>query len=66
MIVTSNSDLSADQSKELFTLISIVNYLNSANNSIQIRFSSLVAKKEGINEKFSILKEEQLIDFHKQ
>ena len=43
-----------------------MNYLNSANNSIQIRFSSLVAKKEGINEKFSIQEEEQLIDFHKQ
>ena len=40
--------------------------MNSANNSIQIRFSSLVAKKEGINEKFSIQEEEQLIDFHKQ
>ena len=66
LINTSKSDLSADQSKELFTLISIVNYLNSANNSIQIRFSSLVAKKEGINEKFSIQEEEQLIDFHKQ
>tara|TARA_Y100000739_G_C20611638_1_gene468976 strand:+ start:2581 stop:4335 length:1755 start_codon:yes stop_codon:yes gene_type:complete len=66
LINTSKSDLSADQSKELFTLISIVNYLNSANNSIQIRFSSLVAKKEGINEKFSIQEQEQLIDFHKQ
>ena len=66
LINTSKSDLSADQSKELFTLISIVNYLSSANNSIQIRFSSLVAKKEGINEKFSIQEEEQLIDLHKQ
>ena len=44
LITTSKSDLSSNQSKELFTLVSIVNYLNSMNDLIQLRFTSLVAK----------------------
>ena len=66
LITTSKSDLSSNQSKELFTLVSIVNYLNSMNDLIQLRFNSLVAKKEGINEEFSDLDQEEIIDYHKR
>jgi len=66
LIITSKSDLSSNQSKELFTLVSIVNYLNSMNDLIQLRFNSLVAKKEGINEEFSDLDQEEIIDYHKR
>ena len=66
LITTSKSDLSSNQSKELFTLVSIVNYLNSMNDLIQLRFTSLVAKKEGINEEFSDLDQEEIIDYHKR
>ena len=66
LITTSKSDLSSNQSKELFTLVSIVNYLNSMNDLIQLRFTSLVAKKEGINEEFSNVDQEDIIDYHKR
>ena len=66
LITTSKSDLSSNQSKELFTLVSIVNYLNSMNDLIQLRFTSLVAKKEGINEEFSNVDQKEIIDYHKR
>jgi len=66
LITTSKSDLSSNQSKELFALVSIVNYLNSMNDIVQLRFSSLVAKKEGINQEFSLQDQEEIIDYHKR
>ena len=66
LITTSKSDLSSNQSKELFSLVSIVNYLNSMNDLIQLRFASLVAKKEGINEEFTDLDQAEIIDYHKR
>ena len=66
LITTSKSDLSSNQSKELFSLVSIVNYLNSMNDLIQLRFTSLVAKKEGVNEEFTDLDQAEIIDYHKR
>ena len=66
LITASKSDLSSNQSKELFTLVSIVNYLNSTNDLIKVRFVSLVSKKEGINEEFSEADQQEIIDFHKR
>jgi len=66
LIATSKSDLSSSQSKELFTLVSIVNYLGSMNDLIKLRFVSLVSKKEGINEEFSETDQKEIIDYHKR
>ena len=66
LIATSKSDLSSSQSKELFTLVSIVNYLGSMNDLIKLRFVSLVSKKEGINEEFSETDQNEIIDYHKR
>ena len=66
LIATSKSDLSSSQSKELFTLVSIVNYLGSMNDLIKLRFVSLVSKKEGINEQFSDTDQNEIIDYHKR
>ena len=66
LITASKSDLSSNQSKELFTLVSIVNYLSSMNNLIKVRFVSLVSKKEGINEDFSDTDQQEAIDYHKR
>ena len=66
LIATSKSDLSSSQSKELFTLVSIVNYLGSMNDLIKLRFVSLVSKKEGINEEFSDTDQNEIIDYHKR
>ena len=46
--------------------VSIVNYLNSTNDLIKVRFVSLVSKKEGINEEFSEADQQEIIDFHKR
>ena len=66
LITTSKSDLSSKQSKELFTLMSIVNYLGSMNDLIKVRFVSLVSKKEGINEEFLETDQQEIIDYHKR
>ena len=66
LITASKSDLSSNQSKELFTLVSIVNYLSSMNDLIRVRFVSLVSKKEGINEDFSDTDQQEAIDYHKR
>ena len=66
LVATSNSDLSLRQSKELFTLTSIVNYLNSMNDLIRLRFSSLVSKKEGINEQFSSEDQDEILEYHQR
>ena len=66
LITTSKSDLSSNQSKELFTLVSIVNYLGSMNDLIKLRFVSLVSKKEGINEEFSEVDQKEIVDYHKR
>ena len=66
LIATSKSDLSSSQSKELFPLVSIVNYLGSMNDLIKLRFVSLVSKKEGINEEFSETDQNEIIDYHKR
>ena len=52
LVATSNSDLSSKQSKELFTLTSIVNYLSSMNDLMKLRFSSLVSKKKVLMSNF--------------
>ena len=66
LIATSKSDLSSSQSKELFTLVSIVNYLGSMNDLIKLRFVSLVSKKEGINDEFSETDQNEIVDYHKR
>ena len=66
LITASKSDLSSNQSKELFTLVSIINYLGSMNDLIKVRFISLVSKKEGINEEFSESDQQEIIDYHKR
>ena len=66
LVATSKSDLSTKQSKELFTLTSIVNYLGSMNDLIKLRFSTLVSKKDGINEDFSPEDQDEILKYHQR
>ena len=66
LVATSKSDLSTKQSKELFTLTSIVNYLSSMNDLMKLRFSTLVSKKDGINEDFSPEDQEEIFKYHQR
>ena len=66
LVATSKSDLSTKQSKELFTLTSIVNYLSSMNDLMKLRFSTLVSKKDGINEDFSPEDQGEILKYHQR
>ena len=66
LVATSKSDLSTKQSKELFTLTSIVNYLGSMNDLMKLRFSTLVSKKDGINEDFSPEDQDEILKYHQR
>jgi len=66
LVATSKSDLSTKQSKELFTLTSIVNYLGSMNDLMKLRFSMLVSKKDGINEDFSPEDQDEIFNYHQR
>ena len=66
LVATSKSDLSTKQSKELFTLTSIVNYLSSMNDLMKLRFSMLVSKKDGINEDFSPEDQDEIFKYHQR
>ena len=64
LINVSRKDLTVKQSQEVFSLVTAVNYLSSINNTVKLRFDSLVFKKEGLNEHFSDDGQEEIIMYH--
>jgi len=46
LIKINNQDLNDNQSVEVFTLVSVVNNINSIKNSVKLRFHDLLIKKE--------------------
>ena len=64
LINVSRKDLTVKQSQEVFYLVTAVNYLSSINNTVKLRFDSLVFKKEGLNEHFSDDGQEEIFMYH--
>ena len=64
LISVSRKDLTVKQSQEVFSLVTAVNYLSSINNTVKLRFDSLVFKKEGLNEHFSDDGQEEIFMYH--
>ena len=64
LINVSSIDLTVKQSQEVFSLVTAVNYLSSINNTVKLRFDSLVFKKEGLNEHFSDDGQEEIFMYH--
>ena len=64
LINVSRKDLTVKQSHEVFSLVTAVNYLSSINNTVKLRFDSLVFKKEGLNEHFSDDGQEEIFMYH--
>ena len=64
LINVSRKDLTVKQSQEVFSLVTAVNYLSSINNTVKLRFDSLVFKKEGLNEHFSDDGQEEILMYH--
>ena len=64
LVKVSRQDLTEKQSQEVFSLVTAVNYLNSINNTVKLRFDNLVFKKESINEHFSPDGQEEILMYH--
>ena len=64
LIKINNQDLNNTQSREIFTLVTVINYINLINNGINLRFNNLIElKKQNINE-LSDVNQNELINFH--
>ena len=64
LVKVSRQDLTEKQSQEVFSLVTAVNYLNSINNTVKLRFNNLVFKKESLNENFSDDGQDEIIVYH--
>ncbi len=53
LIKINSQDLTDNQSREVFTLVSVVNNINSVKNSINLRLHDLIIKKESESEDLS-------------
>ena len=64
LLITSRGDLNSDQSKEVFSLLSTVNYLQSMNNIVNLRFERLLDNKKNADGNFSQQGQEEISDYH--
>jgi len=64
LVKISRQDLTEKQSKEVFSLVSTVNYLDSINNMVKLRFDNLVGKKQTLSEDFSAAGQEEILGYH--
>ena len=64
LLKTSRGDLSSDQSKEVFSLVSTVNYLESMNNIVKLRFGKLIDDKNNLDGNFSEEGQREILDYH--
>lgn len=64
LLKTSRGDLSSDQSKEVFSLVSTVNYLESMNNIVKLRFGKLIDDKNNLDGNFSEEGQQEILDYH--
>ncbi len=64
LVKISRQDLTENQSKEVFALVSTVNYLDSINNMVKLRFDNLVGKKQTLVEDFSGAGQEEILGYH--
>ena len=66
LLKASRSDLTQSQSREVFSLASVVNYLRSVNNIVKSRLENLINKKNNLEEEFSLEAHQAIIDYHKK
>ena len=64
LLITSRGDLNSDQSREVFSLLSTVNYLQSMNNIVNLRFERLLDNKKNADGNFSQQGQEEISDYH--
>ena len=64
LVKISKQDLDDAQSREVFSLVSVVNYLNSIKNAVSLRFSILLGKKDSLDSGFTEIGQNELIEYH--
>jgi phosphate:Na+ symporter len=66
LIKINSQDLTDNQSREVFTLVSVVNNINSVKNSINLRLHDLIIKKESGSEDLSDSLITEIESYHKK
>ena len=64
LVKISRQDLTNKQSREVFSLVTALNYLSSIKKIIKLRFDSLLIKKQNLNENFSDQGQEEIFVYH--
>ncbi len=64
LVKISNEELNENQSREIFTLVSVVNYLDSIRSAVEMRYSNLMGKKETLEGEFSEDGQNDLAAYH--
>ena len=64
LVKISKQDLDDAQSREVFSLVSVVNYLNLIKNAVSLRFSILLGKKDSLDSGFTEIGQNELIEYH--
>ena len=64
LVKISNEELNENQSREIFTLVSVVNYLDSIRSAVEMRYSNLMGKKETLDGEFSEDGQNDLAAYH--
>ena len=66
LVKINNRDLAEGQSREIFTLVSVINYINLIKNGINLRFSGLLENKEKNIHELSDQAKDELVKYHKK
>ena len=66
LIKINNQDLNDVQSREVFTLVSVVHNINSVKNSVKLRLHDLLIKKENQSEELSDSLINEIESYHKK
>jgi len=66
LIKINSQDLAPAQSQEVFTLVSVVNNINSIKNSVDLRLHDLLIKKESESEELPASLIEEIESYHKK
>ena len=66
LVKINNQDLAEGQSREIFTLVSVINYINLIKNGINLRFSGLLENKEKNVQDLSDQAKGELVKYHRK
>ncbi len=66
LIKINNQDLNDNQSREIFTLVSVINYMNHIKKGINLHFNRLYSMKDKNTDSMNDTNQNELINFHEK